>query len=127
MRAMVGDARGEFAEVRHHQNHYALPDETLVGLPRTPVGKEIRGGRGAIELRLADDQRKITTTHLPMRKSFAQSKPRCQLVGGQSEHNYAGTRTVLKQSAQSEVPIPIMGLLHREAAHFVLRTQIRTQ
>ncbi len=114
----------EVAEVRHHQNHHALPDVTFVAQPVTEVGEEVSAGGRAVKIGLAHHVREIANAHLPMGKGFAQREAGRELTGVHRKHDHAGTRSFLEQAAQTEIPIEIMSLLDDQPLDFIVGGKI---
>src|SRR5258708_3938876 len=127
MRAVVGNTAGKVAELWDGKNHHALADETLVRLPGAPVRKQIRAGRGSVKIGFAHDLSKVASAHLAVGKCFAEGEPRCKLIGGEAEHNYARPGAFFEETVQTKVPVEIVRLLDRQTADFVLRGEFRVE
>ena len=127
VRAVIGDAAGQTAEIWHEQNEHILTNETLIRQPIAPVRKEVRAGGRLVELGFSDRQGEVECAHLSMRKRLAQGKSGCKLVGRQGKYDHTRARSLFEKATQAKVPVQVVRLFDGEPADGLLRGQIVPQ
>ena len=121
MGPVIGNPGGEFAEVRHHQDHHALPDITLISQPVAEVREKVGAGGRSVEISIPHRPPKIADTHLPPGEGFPQREAGSELAWVEGKHGDTGASAFLKQTAQAKIPVEIMGLLDDQPLHRVVR------